>query len=542
MKRRSFLQLSAIGGVTIPGLALTGCTNSSVPSEAVSGPPPFDLEEYTVDQLQEAMASGQLTARAIAEKYLARIEAIDQGEIDLRSVVEANPDALSIADAMDQERKAGKVRGPLHGIPVLIKENIDTADKMMTTAGSLALHGHIAQADSWVAARLREAGAVILGKTNLSEWANFRSSRSSSGWSSRGGQTRNPYALDRNPCGSSSGSGAAVAANLCAMAIGTETNGSIISPSSLCGLVGIKPTVGLVGRSGIIPISHTQDTAGPMTRSVRDAAILLGALTGIDPRDAVTRQSQGKSHSDYTAFLDPNGLKGARIGVDRSAMGFHEVVDKLIEDALQVMREQGAYIIDLEKVADPAIDNDEYQVLLYEFKDGVNKYLEGVSPALEIKNLSDVIAYNKANSGKAMPFFGQETLIKAEAKGDLNALEYKKALENILRATREQGIDKVMTDNKLDAIVAPSDGPAWTTDVVNGDRYISGGKGYGTAAIAGYPNITVPAGFVYGLPVGISFYGRAYSEPVLLKLAYAFEHKTRHRKAPAFAKTLDELI
>ena len=498
----------------------------------------FDLNEVTTEALQRAMEAGELSAREITEKYLARIRDIDQGPDGLNAVIELNPEALDIAEALDRERAEGQVRGPLHGIPVLIKDNIDTADKMMTTAGALALKGHIARRDSWVAERLRAAGAIILGKTNLSEWANFRSTRSSSGWSSRGGQTRNPYVLNCNTSGSSSGSGAAVAANLCALAIGTETNGSVISPSSICGLVGIKPTVGLVGRSGIIPISHTQDTAGPMARTVRDAALLLGALTGTDPRDPATAASEGNIHADYTSFLDAQGLDGARIGVDRNAFGYHEGVDEVMESAMELMRTQGATLIDLDRVYEGEIGDDEFQVLLYEFKDGLNKYLADVAEGVAVHTLKEVIDFNLTNAEENLPWFGQEILVMAEEKGDLSSPEYLEALRNILRLTRSEGIDRVVAQHQLDAILAPSEGPGWTIDKVNGDRYISGGKGYGTAAIAGYPNITVPAGAVHGLPVGLSLYGPAWSEPTLLKLAYAFEQASSQRKAPSFLRAL----
>jgi amidase len=539
MKRRTFIQLSAAGGAVLPAITISGCTSREDSDEELSStapPPPFELDEMTVDQLTEAMAAGRLTAQSIAEKYLARIEAIDRTGIALNSVIELNPDALDIAAALDRERQEGRVRGPLHGIPVLIKDNIDTADKMRTTAGSLSIEDNIAAQDSWVAAQLRQAGAVILGKTNLSEWANFRSTRSSSGWSSRGGQTHNPYALNRNPCGSSSGSGVAVAANLCALAIGTETNGSVLSPSSINGIVGIKPTVGLVGRSGIIPISHTQDTAGPMARTVRDAALLLGALTGVDPRDEATLQSRDRSHTDYIPFLVPDGLRGARIGVDRHAFGYHEGVDRLIEEALQLMRDQGATLIDLERVCAADTGDDEFNILLYEFKDGLNKYLAGMPANVSVRSLKDVIAFNEANADRAMPWFAHEILVMAEAKGDLSTPEYRTALENVRRTTRDEGIDKALKDHQLDAIVAPTESPAWTTDLINGDRYISGGKGYNLAAMAAYPSVTVPAGAVHGLPVGITFFASAFAEPTLLRLAYAYEQASKHRRTPGFLK------
>ena len=539
MKRRTFLQLSTVGGLTLPGLTLTACLEQTPSSgEESTGISTFELNETTLEALQVAMAEGRLSARTITEKYLARIREIEEGPMGLNAVIELNPDALDIADTLDRERSEGRVRGPLHGIPVLIKDNIDTGDRMMTTAGAQALENHIALLDAWVAERLRAAGAIILGKTNLSEWANFRSTRSSSGWSGRGGQTRNPYVLSCNTSGSSSGSAAAVAANLCAVAIGTETNGSVISPSSICGIVGIKPTVGLVGRSGIIPISHTQDTAGPMARTVRDAAVLLSALTGVDPRDAATAASKGKAHADYTVFLDPQGLQGARIGVDRSAFGFHEGVDRVMEAALDALRAQGATLIDLERVYEGNIDHEEYQILLYEFKDGLNKYLAGTTTDVAVHSLKDVINFNLAAPEGNLSWFGQEILVMAQEKGDLRTPEYIQALEKVRRLTREEGIDQVMAEHQLDAILAPAEGPAWTTDKVNGDRYISGGKGYGTAAMAGYPSITIPAGDVHGLPVGMCLYGKAWSEPTLLKLAFAFEQAGPQRKAPGFLKDI----
>ncbi len=517
-------------------MTLSGCTenpaNESTPESSI---PSFDLDEWTVEELQAAMAEGRMTARTITEKYLERIRQVDQGGPRLNAILETNPDALTIADELDRERQEGRLRGPLHDIPVIIKDNIDTADKMMTTAGALALTGNIARQDSWVAARLRAAGAIILAKANLSEWANFRSTRSSSGWSGRGGQTHNPYVLDRSPCGSSSGSGAAAAANLSALAIGTETNGSIVCPSSINGLVGIKPTVGLVGRSGIIPISHTQDTAGPMTRTVRDGALLLGALTGIDPRDAATQASDGRAHSDYTTFLDANGLSGARIGVARQILGFNPDVDRLTEAALQLMKDRGAELIDIDEPITGPVGGDSFQVLLYEFKDGVNKYL--ATTDLPVRTLADVIKFNEENAAESMPYFGQELLVQAQEKGDLNSEEYRNALERMLKECRQNGIDKIMDANQLDAIVAPTGSPAWPIDLINGDHFTGGSSS--PAARAGYPNITVPAGYVHGLPVGISFFGRAWSEPVLLRLAYAYEQASNHRKAPEFMASLD---
>jgi amidase len=497
----------------------------------------FELDEKTIAELQEAMKSGALTARAITEKYLSRIEAIDKNGPRLNSVIELNPEAPAIAGALDAERKTKGARGPLHGIPILIKDNIDTADQMSTSAGSLALEGSIAQRDAFVAQKLREAGAVIIGKTNLSEWANFRSTRSSSGWSGRGGLTRNPYILDRNPCGSSSGSGVAVSANLCSVAIGTETDGSIVCPSTTNGIVGIKPTLGLVSRSGIIPISHSQDTAGPMARTVTDAAILLGAIAGIDSRDAVTQESDGKSFSDYTRFLDPNGLRGARIGIARKYFGFSDDVDRLMNEAIEVMKRSGATIIDPVALAQSKeYEDSELEVLLYEFKHDLNKYLLELGPKARFRSLKELIEFNDKNRNSEMPYFAQELFLKAEAKGPLTSPDYLKALAKNRRLSRTQGIDAVIAKDRLDAIVAPTGGPSWTTDLVNGDHFTGGSST--PAAVAGYPAISVPAGFIHGLPVGVSFFGAAYSEPVLIKLAYAFEQATRHRRAPGFLPTL----
>ena len=536
MKRRNFLQMSTLGGSAISLTAFTSAcspndapANGSEPDQSLS----FELEEATIADLQAGMESGKYSARSISEMYLARIEAVDKNGPAINAVIEINPEALAIADQLDEERKAGKVRGPLHGIPVMIKDNIDTADKMMTTAGSLALLGSIPKQDSWIAQKLREAGAVILGKTNLSEWANFRSSRSSSGWSGRGGQTKNPYVISHNPCGSSAGSGAAASANLCALTIGTETNGSVVCPSSTNGIVGLKPTVGLLGRSGIIPISHTQDTAGPMCRTLTDAAILLGALTGIDPRDDKTKESEGKSYTDYTQFLDKNGLKDARIGVGRNFFGFHERVDELMEQAIEDMKAEGAVFVDLEEIT-PSVGGAGFELMLYEFKHDLNAYLATLGPDAPVKTLADIIAFNEANKDKEMPFFGQEIMLKAQEKGSLEDEEYKEALEKVQKANREDGIDKVMDEHQLDAIIGPTGGPSWPIDLINGDHF--GGGSSSPAARAGYPNITVPAGFVFGLPVGISFFGRAYSEPTLIKIVYAYEQLTQHRQAPKFLK------
>jgi amidase len=493
----------------------------------------FELDEATITDLQAGMQSGRWTARSLAEKYLSRIEEIDRRGPALNSVIEVNPDAERIAETLDRERKAGRARGPLHGIPILIKDNIDTADRMMTTAGSLALVGAKPARDAFIVERLRASGAVILGKTNLSEWANFRSTHSTSGWSGRGGQTRLPYVLDRNPCGSSSGSGVAVAANLCAVSVGTETDGSIVCPSSANSIVGIKPTLGLVSRSGIIPIAHSQDTAGPMARTVRDACILLAALSGTDPRDEATGAARTKILSDYTRFLDAGGLRGARIGVARKFFGFSDHVDKLMNEALEVMKRAGAILIDPADVETAGkFDETELEVLLYEFKADLNKYLAGLGPGAPVRSLKEIIAFNERNRDREMPYFGQELFIRAEAKGPLTSRVYRQALAKNLLLSRARGIDATMRKHGLDAIVGPTGGPPWTTDLINGDHF--SGASSTPAAVAGYPNISVPAGYVYGLPVGISFFGRAWSEAVLIKLAYAFEQATKHRAAPKF--------
>lgn len=525
MNRRSFVEKSALAALAIPFVSLSSCKPNTTEVVAES----FALEETTVAMLQEKMKSGELTAKAIAEMYLQRIEKFDKGAEKLNSVIEVNPDAVSVATQLDDERKAGKTRGPLHGIPVLIKDNIDTSDKMLTTAGSIALNDNHATKDAFIIARLREAGAVILGKTNLSEWANFRSERSASGWSSRGGQTKNPYDFQRNACGSSSGSGAAVSANLCAIAIGTETNGSILCPSSVNGVVGIKPTVGLWSRSGIIPISATQDTAGPMARTVADAAVLLGALIGVDSNDAITTGSEGKAEKDYTKYLEANGLKGRRIGIEKSYLKVHEAVDALLQKAIEQMKAQGAEIVEVDFLSKTkGIGDAEYLVLQYEFKDGLNKYLAGANS--KIKTLKDLIEFNKSREGEAMPYFKQEILEKSEARGTLDDKEYKEALSKILTTTK-RAVEEVMTKEKLDAISGPTYGPSWCIDLVNGDY----GTGYGFSgptAIAGFPHITVPMGFVFGLPIGLSFFGRAYSEGELIRLAYAYEQASKNRKAP----------
>jgi amidase len=536
MKRRQFLEASALGcvlAISKPAslFAVTEPSREYLPAS----PKDFELEELTISELRGGMQSGRFTARSLVKKYLDRIDDIDKSGPVLNSVIETNPEATSIAEALDRERKEKGARGPLHGIPILIKDNIDTADRMMTTAGSLALVGSRPAQDSYVARKLREAGAVIIGKTNLSEWANFRSSHSTSGWSGRGGQTRNAYALDRNPCGSSSGSGVAPAANLCAAAIGSETDGSVVCPSSANSLVGIKPTVGLIGRSGIIPISHNQDTAGPMARTVSDAAILLGALTGIDGNDAVTKTSAGKSFTDYTQFLIKDGLRGARLGVARKYFGFNDRVDKLLNDLIAEMKKMGAVIVDPADIPTSGkFDDSELEVLLYEFKADLNGYLGRLGSSSQVHSLKEVIDFNEKNRDREMPYFGQDLFIKAQAKGPLTERKYVKALAKNRLLSRTQGIDFVIGKHRLDALIAPTGGPAWPTDWINGDHFTGG---YSSAsAVAGYPHITVPAGYVFGLPVGISFFGGAWSEPKLIKYAYAFEQATKARQPPRFLR------
>jgi amidase len=542
--RRRFLQAAVTTGGAAALFPALSAGRVVAPPTASAAPEvkAFDLEEITIPELQEGLKSGKFTARSLAEKYQARIEEVDTPRRDKRgpavnAIIELNPDALSIADALDQERKAKGPRGLLHGVPVLIKDNIDTADKMMTTAGSLALVGSKPPKDSFVAQRLRVAGAVILGKTNLSEWANIRSSHSTSGWSGRGGLTKNPYALDRNACGSSSGTGAGISANLAAAGIGTETDGSIVCPSSSNGLAGIKPTVGLVSRSGIIPISHSQDGAGPMCRTVRDAAILLGALTGVDPEDAATAASAGKSQTDYAQYCDPNGLKGARIGVARKYFGFSDAVDALMEQSLAVMKQQGATLVDPADIETfGKFDESELLVFMYELKADLNAYLARLGPGAPVRTLQDIIDFNDRNRQKEMPYFGQDLFVKAQAKGPLTDKEYLDAVAKNHQLARTEGIDALMDKHRLDAIVAPTGGPAWLTDLVNGD-HVAGGSS-NAAAVAGYPNINVTAGFLSGLPVGISFFGRAWSEPVLIKIAYSFEQATKARQAPRFLPTI----
>lgn len=534
--RRDFLRVSAL---TV-GATACGSVDEERPGETTAlvreTLSNFQLEEIAIADLTASMRSGDRTTRSIVSQYLSRIQELDRQGPMLQSVIETNPDALNISEELDRERDAGTVRSPLHGVPVLLKDNIDTADQMTTTAGSLALQGSIPLRDSTVARRLREAGAVLLGKANLSEWANYRSTRSSSGWSARGGQCRNPYVLDRSPCGSSSGSGVAVSANLVTVAIGTETDGSIVCPASTNGIVGIKPTVGLVSRSGIVPISATQDTAGPMARTVRDAVVVLGLIAGVDARDPATEAAETLGLDDYTPFLDEAGLTGARIGVQRSAFGFHPLVDRLIEDAIILMRDRGATIVDpIALRPSPTMRRAEVEVMAYEFKAGLNAYLAAL-PNGEIRSLADLIAFNEAHAGEEMPYFGQERLIEAQRRGSLSEDRYQEAHAVAQRLSREEGIDRAMDTDDLDAVIAPTGGPAWVIDHVNGDHFSGGSSSL--AAVAGYPNITVPAGYVQGLPVGLSFFGRAWSEPTLIRIAYAFEQASRHRQQPVFLPTL----
>ena len=550
MNRRQMIGFTTIGNATLFAGAtdtprVFGSSPTNAPDDATGAQgtteQSFELQEATVSDLQGGMESGRLSAHSITESYLARIDALDQQGPQLRSIIEANPEVLSIADQLDAERKANGARGPLHGIPVAIKDNIDTHDQMTTTAGSLALEGSIPPHDSFLAAKLRAAGAIILAKANMSEWAYWRGMTATSGWSARGGQCRNPYALDRNPCGSSSGSSVAASANLVALGIGTETGGSIMCPSSINGTVGIKPTVGLWSRSGIIPISHSQDSAGPMTRTVRDAAILLGALTGIDPRDSATRASEGNSHTDYTPFLDPDGLRGARLGIARNFPGFDDRVLAVFDSAVEDMKANGAEIVDPANIPNmgsgSVFEELPTLVLNYEFKDGINKYLRSLGPDAPIRSLTELIAFNERNREREMPHFGQQRLIASEETGSLEDEAYLHAVRTIQRASRTEGIDAVMDEQRLDAIVAPTTGPAWLTDHILGDRF-DGGDSAGLAAIAGYPDISVPMGYVSGLPVGVSFFGKAWSEPTLLKIAYAYEQATSHRRPPEFLVTL----
>jgi amidase len=539
MKRKDFLKNGSLAGLAMGSLTIGCSNNTAVKDSAISTAATqaladdFPLNEITIDVLQQKMQSGEYSSQTITESYLKRIDAIDKNGPSINSIIEINPDAIAIAVEMDRERKAGKLRGSLHGIPVLIKDNIDTADKMMTTAGSLALAGNIASTDAFIIGQLRAAGAVLLGKTNLSEWANFRSTRSTSGWSSRGGQTKNPVMLNRNPCGSSSGSGAAVAANFCAVAIGTETDGSVIAPASFCGIVGIKPTVGLLSRTGIIPISATQDTAGPMARTVRDAAILLGALTGVDTADAVTNESKGKLHKDYTIFLDAAALRGKRIGIEKSFLQGHEGVVALYKAAIEVLKAQGASIVEVELLkASRDAGRGEGEVLRFEFKAGVNKYLAGSNA--KVKSLADVIAFNKQHADTAMPYFQQETLETCEKKEGLDNAVYTAALKRST-ATR-QIINDMLAANRLDAICGVSIGLPCCIDLINGD-YDTGFYFCPPAATAGFPHITVPMGKWHELPAGLSFISGAYREPQLLAFAYAYEQASKKREAPKFLIT-----
>ncbi|WP_317201374.1 amidase [Janthinobacterium sp.] len=526
MDRRDFVRI---------GLAAGAVAGSAQARGAPSGPPTAKaagLLDAGVLQLQELMQVGKLTSHALTSQYLARINSIDKSGPRINSIIELNPEALKIAREMDRERAARKVRGPLHGIPVLLKDNIATGDRMSTSAGSLALAGVRASRDAHVAAQLRAAGAVIIGKTNLSEWANMRSPHSISGWSGRGGLTRNPYALDRNCSGSSSGSGAAIAAGLATLAVGTETDGSIVSPASICGLVGIKPTLGLVSRSGIIPIAHSQDTAGPMARSVSDAALMLAALAGVDPQDGATAASAGRA-GDYVKALDRKGLRGMRIGVAREFFGANDELDAVIEEALLALAAQGAILVDpvqlpnLNKYADS-----ETAVLLHEFKADLAVYLKEYAPDASVADMAGLIAFNEKHEASELRYFGQEYLQRAQATTGLDSKEYLEALANNGRYARDEGIDQVLREHRLDALVAPTGGPAWLTDFINGDHF---GESFSTpAAVAGYPHVTVPAGFVHGLPVGLSFVGAAYSEAALIGMAYAFEQATLHRRAPQF--------
>ena len=529
MNRRDFIQLGAWAGAI-------GSTSAMAAKSTQSRG--INIVEANVTDLQAAMQSGKLTSQKLVSLYLARIRTIDKTGPRLNAVIELNPDAMSIAKVLDVERKTKGARGPLHGIPILLKDNIATADKMQTTAGSLALLGVKPPRDAFLVTRLREAGAVILGKTNLSEWANMRSTRSTSGWSARGGLTKNPYALDRNTSGSSAGSGAAIAASLAAIAVGTETDGSITSPANVNGLVGIKPTLGLISRNGIIPIAHSQDTAGPMARTVADAAILLTAMAGSDARDAATVEAQSRA-PDYTKFLDVDGLKGARIGVVRSNFGGrNDLVSAVVEQALTVLTARGAILVDLVELPNAGkYAQSEYDVLLYELKADMAAYLAEFAPGSNINTLKDIIDFNVQNRAREMPFFEQEHFLRAEAKGGLDSKEYLDALANNLLYSRAEGIDKVLKEHTLDALVAPSGGPAWLTDFIKGDA--SGGGFSSAAAVAGYPHVTVPAGQVFGLPCGISFVGTAWSEPTLIRLAYAFEQATKHRRAPTFARSVN---
>ncbi len=536
LSRRRMIKTALAGGAAIA--ALPSLAKHGFPAIVRFSPKPSSLDEITVAELQEGMKTGKYTARSITEEYLDRIEKLDKSGPSVNSMIEVNPDALKIADEMDRERREKGPRGIMHGIPVVIKDNIATGDRMMTTAGSLALVGSHPAEDSFVVRQLRRAGVVLLGKTNLSEWANMRSTHSTSGWSGRGGLTHNPYALDRNCSGSSSGSGASASANFSAVAIGTETDGSIVSPSSLNCLAGLKPTVGLVSRTGIVPISHSQDTAGPMARSVSDAAALLGAMVGVDPSDKASRASKGKYRTDYTKFLDPSGLKGARLGIVRALFGFLPQVDDIINNAIEVMKSKGAVVIDPVEFKTLGKWGDAEQIVLeYELKADMKKYLEWVGPDAKMHTLADLIKFNNEHKKTEMPYFGQELFLSAEKRGPLTDKKYLDARAKCIKLSRTEGIDAVMRKYKLDALVAPTDAPAWMTDLVDGDHFLGGSSS--PAAVAGYPDITVPAGFDFGLPVGVSFFGRAWSEPTLIKIAYSFEQATKARRPPKFLATAD---
>ena len=533
MKRRTFFKTTALSGSALAVTGLAACNPGSNEQGNKIDFTSFGLNEVTIDELQKKMEAGELSSVEICQKYLNRIKEVDP---ILKSVIELNPDALEIAGKLDEERNEGKIRGPLHGIPIMIKDNIDTGDKMQTTAGSLALVGNVVEKDAFIVNKLREAGAVLLGKTNLSEYANFRSTNSSSGWRGRGGQVRNPFCLDRSPCGSSSGTGAAVSGNLCTIGIGTETNGSIVCPSGVNGLVGIKPTLGMWSRRGIIPIAHSQDTAGPMARTVKDAAILLGSLAEFDAGDTKTNLGAGEIFTDYTSFLDAKGLAGMRIGIASEMIGFNSKVDALFKKAVEAMKENGAEIIEEVKFKNRRKwGGPSYQVLLYEFKADLNKYLQE-HPNAPVRSMKEIIEFNKNNADMEMPWFDQEIFEQAQEKGDLSTEEYLTALKESKQFAGKEGIDAAMEEHNLDAVIAQTNGPAWTIDWVNGDHFSGGSSS--PAAISGYPNVTVPMGFVHGLPVGISFFGKAWSEPKLLKIAYAFEQASKHRKAPGFLKTL----
>ncbi len=533
MKRRDFLQNTLTAGAALPLVPRMGSSDAARPMAGAHSPQAFELEEATVALLQEGMASGKWTARSITEQYLARIGAMDRAGPSINSVIELNPDALAIAERLDQERKAKGTRGPLHGVPVLVKDNLDSGDRMATTAGSLALAGSSAPRDSTVVERLRSAGAVLLGKTNLSEWANYRSTNSTSGWTGRGGLTRNPYILTHNACGSSSGSGAACAASFAAITIGTETDGSVVCPSSINGLVGIKPTVGLVSRAGIIPISSTQDTAGPMCRTVMDVALVLAAIQGADARDSATRVTGARAMPDYTKLLTPDGLKGVRLGVVHKTFGLPASVDPILAEAIAALKHQGAVIVDpaeiphADKLGEP-----EGVILDFEFKAGIAAYLASRGPGFPMKTLADLIAFNRANGAKEMPWFGQEIFERSVKRGPLTDAKYLAAVATCRRLSRAEGIDAIMATHRLDGLIAITAGPSWPTDLINGDRYTGGSSS--PAAVAGYPHVTVPAGWVHGLPIGLSFFGKAWSEGALLRYAYAFEQATRQRRAPQF--------